>query len=255
MIRAAQWLVSGMFLALIALVIGALFLSPDPDFDGHMVESAVTPTTQTLVNGGMVSVVPAAWNRAAMVPSQPPAAYFGQKMKLSEGHWQGMDAMPLSVELKTKLQLPMNLQGVLLGETTMAAAASGLLAGDVLVAVERVPINSLEALQSESKRVADRDAVNLTAYRKGQMFDFVMRSPEGPLGFAQMETAPMIQTSDQRPHAYRGPCTDCHAIGSTGHITPDPDGILLPAPVIRAGVRRPHSDRGPCQACHVVTNG
>ncbi|MBF0127352.1 MAG: PDZ domain-containing protein [Magnetococcales bacterium] len=232
--RAGQWVVSAMILGVIALVIGALFSPP--------LQEAVLPVAQG------VAATPVAW--------QPPpvASYVPGKLKLSEGHWQGMDAMPLSVELKTKLKLPMNLEGVLLGETTLASARAGLLAGDVLVAVEGNPVNTLEGLQQASKQVAQRQSVRLRVYRQGRWFDHVMRVPDGVLGFAQMESAPMIKAGDLRPHAYRGPCTDCHAIGDTGHITPDPDGIILPAPVIRAGAVRPHSDRGPCQACHRVTN-
>lgn len=248
MMRADQWVVSAMIFGLIVLVIGALFTGSDG-------ENVGLPVAQTQAGvAGMPLVVPAAWQQAGSAPSQPPEAFFGPLIKLSEGHWQGMDAMPLSAEIKTKLKLPMTLEGVLLGETTMAAARSGLLAGDVLVAVERNPITTLEELQQQSKRVAQKEAVTLTAYRNGKLLNFVMRAPDGVLGFAQMETAPMIFASDQRPHANRGPCTDCHAIGTTGHITPDPDGILLPAPVIRVGVMRPHSDRGPCQACHAITN-
>ncbi|MEO5332451.1 MAG: PDZ domain-containing protein [Magnetococcus sp. YQC-5] len=243
MSRAASWVVSWMFLGVIALVITALFFSQDPGVGGTVARKG----------GGSVPVaVPVAWNKASVVSAQPPASYVAPKMKLSEGHWQGMDAMDLSVELKTKLRLPMTLEGVLLGETTLAAARSGLLAGDVLVAVERMPVGTLEALHQASRQVAHRSEVQLTAWRKGRWMHFVMRAPDGVLGFAQMETAPMIRASDLRPHAYRGACTECHAIGTTGHITPDPDSILLPAPVIRAGAVRPHQDRGPCQACHAI---
>ncbi|MBF0429254.1 MAG: magnetochrome domain-containing protein [Magnetococcales bacterium] len=233
--QSGQWMVSVMMVGLIALVIKALFFNSD------------LPSSQPLV-----TAAPVAWTRP-MATTPAATSYVADSMKLSEGHWQGMDAMPLSMELKTKLQLPMNLQGVLLGETTMASARSGMLAGDVLVAVEHWPVNTLESLQQASKQVARRNAANLTVYRKGKLLNVTLRSTNGELGFAQMETAPMIFPSDQRPHPYRGPCTDCHAIGSTGHIKPDPDGILLPAPAIRAGVSRTHSDRGPCQACHAIT--
>jgi len=94
----------------------------------------------------------------------------------------------------------------------------------------------------------------MTVYRKGQWFSLTLSAPDN-LGFVQAETAPMILPGEIMPHPYRGPCTDCHAIGTTGHIVPDPDGIILPPPPISAqalATPPPHKDRGPCQACHQI---
>jgi membrane-associated protease RseP (regulator of RpoE activity) len=178
-------------------------------------------------------------------------AFVAPDIQLSEAHWQGLEALPLSSELKQKLKLPMDLKGLLIDEVTLNAATSGMLAGDVLLTVNQVPVRSLEDLLRESKRVQQARSASLVVYREGRMIALTLSAPDN-LGFAQVETAPMIVPGEIMPHPYRGPCTQCHAIGTTGHIVPDPDGIILPPPPIRAGVKSPHKDRGPCQACHIV---
>ncbi|CAK0745702.1 putative magnetosome multi-heme MamP [Gammaproteobacteria bacterium] len=179
-------------------------------------------------------------------------AYVGPNIRLSEAHWQGLEALPLSTELKQKLRLPDTLNGLLIDEVTLNAAASGLLAGDVLGAVNGIEVNSLEALVQVSRLVQNQTNVMVTVYRKGQWLSFTLSAPDN-LGFAQAETAPMILPGEIMPHPYRGPCTECHAIGTTGHIVPDPDNIILPPPPISAKVTTPpHKDRGPCRACHQI---
>ncbi|CAK0775770.1 Multi-heme protein MamP [Gammaproteobacteria bacterium] len=180
-------------------------------------------------------------------------AYVAPNIRLAEAHWQGLEALPLSVELKQKLRLPDTLNGLLIDEVTLNAAASGLLAGDVLGAVDGVAVNSLEELVQASKRVQNKTNAVLTVYRKGQWFSFTLSAPDN-LGFVQAETAPMILPGEIMPHPYRGPCTQCHAIGTTGHIVPDPDNIILPPPPISAKATTPsHQERGPCSACHQIT--
>ncbi|GAB0057875.1 Magnetosome protein MamP [Candidatus Magnetaquicoccaceae bacterium FCR-1] len=177
--------------------------------------------------------------------------FINPKAKLSEGHWKGLEALPLSNELKKKLKLPMELEGLLIDEVTLNSAEAGLLAGDVLVAVNGKPVRSLEDLLTESRRVQMAKSVSMLIYRKGKMQQFMLVAKNN-LGYAQVETAPMILPGEVMPHPYRGPCTQCHAIGTTGHIVPDPDGIILPPPPIRANAVAPHKDRGPCQACHTI---
>ncbi|MEI6413279.1 MAG: magnetochrome domain-containing protein [Pseudomonadota bacterium] len=193
--------------------------------------------------------------RSRKLREQPPLmAYVGPNIRLAEAHWQGLEALPLSAELKQKLRLPSTLNGLLIDEVTLNAAVSGLLAGDVLEVVDGTPVNSLEALVQVSKRVQNQTSVAMTVYRKGQWFSLTLSAPDN-LGFVQAETAPMILPGEIMPHPYRGPCTDCHAIGTTGHIVPDPDGIILPPPPISAqalATPPPHKDRGPCQACHQI---
>ncbi|MBF0283525.1 MAG: PDZ domain-containing protein [Magnetococcales bacterium] len=184
----------------------------------------------------------------------PPARNFQTlEVRLAEGHWQGLEALPLSPELKRKLRLPANLKGLLVDEVTLNAAASGMLAGDVLVAVNGHPVTTLEALLKASKQAQNLDRIPVTVVRRGQTLTFTLRGNKR-LGFAQVETAPMILAGDIAPHPYRGQCTNCHPIGTTGHITPDPDGIILPPPPIRFDAQSPHRDRGQCRACHTIIN-
>jgi membrane-associated protease RseP (regulator of RpoE activity) len=179
--------------------------------------------------------------------------YVAPNIKLAEGHWQGLEALPLTEELKLKLQLPAGLQGLLVDEITLNAAASGLLGGDILIKVNGHKVSSIEELVKESKRVKNRNRVALTVVRNGRPATLTLKGSE-KLGFAQVETAPMILPGAMLPHPYRGACTRCHPIGTGGHVTPDPDGIVLPPPTISADVKRPHQDRGPCNACHVIVN-
>ncbi|CAK0765366.1 Multi-heme protein MamP [Gammaproteobacteria bacterium] len=179
-------------------------------------------------------------------------AYVAPNISLAEAHWQGLEALPLSAELKQKLRLPESLTGLLIDEVTLNSATSGLLAGDVLGAVNGTAVNSLEALVQTSKRVQNQTSVAMTVYRKGQWLPITLAAPDN-LGFAQAETAPMILPGEIMPHPYRGECTKCHAIGTTGHIVPDPDNIILPPPPISARVTTPpHKERGPCRACHQI---
>ena len=199
-------------------------------------------TAGTGANGTQRAAVPGAVN-----------AYIDPNIKLAEGHWQGMEAMELTSELKMKLQLPASLNGLMVDEVTLNAAASGLLGGDILVEVDGRRVSSLKELLKESRRVRNRNRVPLTVVRNGRPLTVKLKARE-ELGFAQVETAPMIIPGLMMPHPYRGACTECHPIGTGGHVAPDPDGITLPPPPIQAGMKRPHQDRGPCIACHVIVN-
>ncbi|MBF0116123.1 MAG: PDZ domain-containing protein [Magnetococcales bacterium] len=230
--------------------------------------STVTPAARTapVPSTPVTKITPSASLNAPVMPPSANAPvvgrgtgdtgglkpYLNPKAKLSEGHWKGLEALPLSVELKKKLKLPMELEGLLIDEVTLNAAEAGLLAGDVLVAVNGKPVRSLEDLVTESRRVQMAKSASMLIYRKGKMQQFMLVAKNN-LGYAQVETAPMILPGEIMPHPYRGPCTQCHAIGTTGHIVPDPDGIILPPPPIRANAVAPHKDRGPCQACHIIT--
>lgn len=199
-------------------------------------------------------------------PRAPPplTTLHGAGIQLAEAHWQGLEAIPLTTEIRKKLKISRDVQGVLIDETTLAAADAGLLAGDVLVAIQGNPVRTLEGVLRETKRVKRLKSVVLTvqrgtsaragaaaARRQAGLHQVVLTVPD-ELGFAQVETAPMILSGDIAPHPYRGPCTQCHLIGTTGHMVPDPDLITLPAPPIRAHAPRPHQDRGPCLACHKI---
>lgn len=194
-----------------------------------------------------------------------PGNFIPKQIELSEAHWQGMDTMRLTRELRRKLKFPRGLKGILIDEVTLNAVKSGFLAGDVIVQVNNDRVTTLEEFQQSSRKVRNLSQVPLTVFRKGDQtqngrfaitrLTLLLRA-EPDLGFAQVEAAPMIAPGDGRPHPYRGSCTGCHTIGKGFELTPDPDLIILPPPAItRAAADKgvsPHLDRGPCIACHTI---
>ncbi|MBF0560744.1 MAG: PDZ domain-containing protein [Alphaproteobacteria bacterium] len=208
--------------------------------------------------------IPAGGDGTGGALAEPPN-FVPRKVELFEAHWQGLDVRLLNEELRRKLKFPKGLQGILVGEVTLNAAAAGILAGDVIVRVEDVPVATVEDFQLQTRLVKDRNQARLALLRKGKpeaggaalmtQMTVVLRG-EPDLGFAQVEGAPMILPGAERPHPYRGPCTNCHAVGRGFELTPDPDLITLPPPPITSdgAIRgmRPHEDRGPCEACHVI---
>jgi len=215
--------------------------------------------------GALPIAVPMEAAAEALAPAPP--NFVPETLQLYEAHWQGMDVRLLTSELRRKLRYPVGLAGILVGEVTLAAARAGLLGGDVIIAVEGQPVTELAGFQEATRVVANRTQASLTVLRKSGVIDpggnrmamirlVVRLSAERELGFAQTEAAPMILPGDPRPHPYRGPCTQCHAIGKGFELAPDPDLITLPpAPISRDIVLkrlRPHEDRGPCEACHVI---
>ncbi len=273
--RLPSLLLAGTVVALFGIVLVALFGGPDYGrLDGKgasMVTAGVVgpsavlpglvgqPVMQPVALVGSPSPSPSPSPRQGRVRGGPirvdraavPQAYVAPDIQLAEAHWQGLEAIPLTLEVKKKLNLPLALRGVLLDETTLEAARSGLRAGDVLVAINGNEVTTLEGVLQESRRVKRQKRATLTVWRSGRLLPIVLTVPD-ELGFAQVETAPMILSGDVAPHPYRGSCTQCHAIGTGGHMVPDPDLVTLPAPTIRANVPRPHQDRGPCEACHII---
>ena len=272
-------------------VVGAVLLAAR--WAGGPVVGEVAPPPQVaaaapqmIMPQAMTVALPVA---ADAVPAGEPALpnYVARKLKVFEGHWQGMDGRLLTDELASKLNYPRGLQGVLLGEVTLNAAATGLLGGDVIVMIEDMPVTSMEGFQAATREVANRSEARVTVLRKDnrpgagpaavrsagrrqqrweplagvagaavlRKLTMVVRA-EGGLGFAQLEGAPMILPGDPRPHGYRGPCTECHPVGQGFELTPDPDLISLPPPAItREVAAQPsgaHESRGPCEACHVI---
>jgi hypothetical protein len=186
-------------------------------------------------------------------------------IQLTEAHWQGLEAMPLTRELRRILRLPRGLKGALVDEVTLNAARSGMRGGDVIVMVGASRVTTLEELLRQSRVYRNMSEAPITILRKDKFLNdgrysmkamtFMLRaSPD--LGFAQVESAPMILPGAGRPHPYRGACTDCHTIGTGLEVTPDPELITLPPPPISNATDsrefRPHRDRGPCVACHII---
>ncbi|CAH2598662.1 Multi-heme protein MamP [Rhodovastum atsumiense] len=200
--------------------------------------------------------------------SQVAPNYLPATVQLFEVHWQGLDGRELTAELRRKLRYPQGLEGILVGEVTLTAARAGLLGGDVIIAVAGQPVTTLAGFQDATRAIANLKQTTVTFLRKtrstepaSNRFTMVRQTlmivGDRELGFAQAEGAPMIKAGDPRPHASRGPCTQCHNIGTGFELRPDPDLITLPPPPISsrlaAGSNRPHEDRGPCEACHVIT--
>ncbi len=219
--------------------------------------AAATPNLNALVhpNGAeVVNIAPAG-----------SGIFMARDIQLYEGHWQGMDVMLLDAELRRKLKYPLGLKGVIINEVTLNSALSGMLGGDVVIAIEGQPITSLEDFQQQSYLVRQRNHVAVTVLRKTDELNgdryimnrmvFILRA-QLEVGVAQMESAPMILPGDTRPHPERGACTKCHSIGDGRFTMPDPDLITLPPPPIKVldvqTNNRPHNDRGPCVACHQI---
>ncbi len=189
--------------------------------------------------------------------------YMSSNIKWYEAHWQGMDTMELDRELKMKLGYPSALQGIFVIEVTMNAAVSGMLAGDIIIAVEAMDVIDLKSFQAATRKIQYKKSAAVSVVRKGGRVDgkltlnkrvFVINDLL-ELGFAQVESAPMIVPGEFRPHRYRGACTDCHAIGEGFQLAQDPDLITLPPPIItkqQSLGKPPHEDKGQCRICHQI---
>ena len=215
-------------------------------------------------NGNTVATNPA--NDVINLAAPGSGNFIPSKMKLYEAHWQGMDVMKLTAELRQQLGYPRGMQGVIINEVTLNAALSGMLGGDIIVAIKDMPVTDLETFVHATRQVKNLRHAAVTVMRQGKERDrngryvmhrmvYIIRA-QLELGFAQAEGAPMILPGDPRPHAYRGACTECHTIGDGTFTMPDPDLIILPPPPISTDQvqqgDRPHRDRGPCIACHEV---
>ncbi|MCP4256426.1 MAG: PDZ domain-containing protein [Planctomycetes bacterium] len=176
--------------------------------------------------------------------------------KFIEGHWLGLEVIPLTAELATEYQIPKGEKGVLVDEITLEAAESGILAGDMVQSIGRFPVTDLEtfftATQRESVQETKRAQVGIS--RRGKKMTFVMTARNtNILGFAQMEAAQPIQPGALRPHRYMGSCTDCHIFMKTGgQLATDAGDILPNPPPITKNATAPHRYRGPCATCHTI---
>ncbi|KJR41428.1 magnetosome protein MamP [Candidatus Magnetoovum chiemensis] len=175
---------------------------------------------------------------------------------LQEGHWIGLEVIPLTQNIAMANNIPLNVEGVLIDEVTLLAAESGLLAGDVITAIGGENIADLKSFQNATKKTADALTANVTVYRLGNEIVIAVQSAE-VLGMAQMEAAPMILATDRSPHGYYGPCDRCHTIAETNkniaHLKKDAGDILATqAPTIIWGATAPHRDRGLCISCHKI---
>lgn len=186
-------------------------------------------------------------------PLQPIAV---PDMVLQEGHWIGLEVIPLTQAIAKANSIPPDVVGVLIDEVTLLSAEAGLLAGDVITAVNDKKVTDLKSFQQATRDVGQSNRANVSVYSGGKNKSIVVFSTE-TLGMAQMEAAPMILATDKSPHSYFGPCDKCHAISKTplnaGQLAKDQGDVLTKvAPAIRKGIPPPHRRRGTCTSCHVV---
>jgi len=176
--------------------------------------------------------------------------------KFIEGHWLGLEVIPLTAELATEYQIPKGQTGVLVDEVTLEAAESGILAGDMVQSISGFPTPDLETffLATQRERVQEEKRAQVGISRRGKKMSFVMTARNAKmLGFAQMEAAQPIQPGAIRPHRYMGSCTDCHILMQTGGQLPTDSGDILPnPPPITKNAKAPHRYRGPCATCHTI---
>jgi S1-C subfamily serine protease len=214
-------------------------------------EKVNKPTNKAIVNTPQTAHVPAT---IGTLPS--PREQNAAGKKFIEGHWLGLEVIPLTAELAKEYQIPKGETGVLVDEITLEAAESGILAGDMVQAIGGFPVTDLEtfftATQRESVQEAKRAQVGIS--RRGKKMTFVMTARNTKiLGFAQMEAAQPIQPGALRPHRYIGSCTDCHILMKTGgQLATDAGDILPNPPPITKNAKAPHRYRGPCATCHTI---
>ncbi len=183
-------------------------------------------------------------------PAQQNAAH----KVLVEGHWLGMELIPITPELARAYKLPAGVDGLLVDEVTLEAAESGLLAGDVLQRINNIPITSLKDFALATRKVESLSAVTLGVLRDGKPEALTLSSSWRKLGVAQNEAAQPIQPGAISPHKDMGrACTDCHIIMKNGGQLQTDAGDILPVPSpIRTDETAPHSYRGECNRCHVI---
>lgn len=215
----------------------------EPQFPGNNIEPFPDP------------VVPGAETPAGVSPKTPAASTVTEKI-LQEGHWIGLEAGPLTPALATANGIPANIRGVLVDEVTLLSAGSGLLAGDVITAINNIETPDLYAFKAATRQVAMLKQATVTVYRAGAYKKIAVAGVE-ELGLAQMEAAPMINATDPSPHPYYGPCDKCHAISktvkNTGQLAKDGgDTLITQAPAIKWGAKATHRDRGKCTNCHRI---
>ena len=173
--------------------------------------------------------------------------------ELVEGHWLGMETIPLVPELAKEFNIPPDIKGILVDEISLESAESGVLAGDMVVAVDGFATPDLYAFTEATRRVRNRTKAMVLVSRRGQLLEYIMSSTR-PMGFSQNESAQPIKPGAISPHRSRGKaCTECHIIMETGGQLPIDAGDILPnPPPIIKGAVAPHEDRGKCNTCHVI---
>ncbi len=173
-----------------------------------------------------------------------------------EAHWIGLEVGPLSAAVAKANNIPSTITGVLVDEVTLVSADAGLLAGDIITAINGTPLSDLTSFKEATRQVAQASQADVSIYRNGANKTIRITATD-VLGLAQVEGAPMILATDRPPHGYYGPCDKCHSIAPGGtnlnQMAKDMGDVLSrTAPNIKMGTPPPHRDRGTCTHCHVL---
>lgn len=193
--------------------------------------------------------------RAPMIMLPSPKEQGAAQKELVEGHWLGMELIPLTPELAAEYKVPPGMEGLLVDEISLESAESGILAGDMVVGVQGFATPDLLAFTEATRRVKNRKKATLQVSRRGKSMEFTFTALR-TLGFSQNEAAQPITPGALAPHRKRQngkPCTACHIIMITGGQLPTDAGDILPnPPPITKGAVAPHEYRGKCNNCHVI---
>lgn len=173
-----------------------------------------------------------------------------------EAHWIGLEVGPLNAAVAKANKIPPEVAGVLIDEVTLVSADAGLLAGDVITAINGTHLNDLKSFKNATRQVAMATRAEVTIYRRGSFKKITVTTPD-ELGLAQVEGAPMILATERAPHGYYGPCDSCHSIApgtaNLNQMARDLGDVLATtAPNIKMGTPPPHRPRGACTKCHVL---
>jgi len=222
---------------------------------------SATPATATpAANAAQVAAGPPAAVTPAGMAAAPPALVSPRDQNAAgkefiEGHWLGLEVIPLTPELAKEYGIPNGEAGVLVDEITLESAESGILAGDMVQSVDGRPTPDLRAFFLTTQRVQEQERAAVVVSRRGEKMTFFMEARNTKiLGFAQMEAAQPIRPGALSPHrARRKACTECHIIMQTGGQLPtDAGDIVTNPPPIAKDTTVPHQYRGQCARCHVI---
>jgi hypothetical protein len=198
------------------------------------------------------------YQSAAAVPASSLASPREQDAagkELIEGHWLGLEVIPLTPELAKEYRISKGETGVLVDEITLEAAESGILAGDVVQSIDNRPTPDLRAFFHATQHVQEQTKASIGISRQGNKIAYIIKARNTKeLGWSQMEAAQPIQPGAISPHSNRGrPCTDCHIIMQAGgQLAIDAGDILRNPPAITRNAKAPHGYRGNCSACHII---
>ncbi|MBF0489289.1 MAG: PDZ domain-containing protein [Candidatus Omnitrophica bacterium] len=206
-----------------------------------------TAETGVGMGGPSVNMAP----QASQLPT--PKEQGAAQKELVEGHWLGMEVIPLVPELAKEFNIDPKTKGILVDEISLESAESGVLAGDMVIGVDGYATPDIEAFTEATRRVRNRLQAKIYVNRRGRLLDYIISSTKA-LGFSQNESAQPIKPGAISPHRSRGKaCTVCHIIMVTGGQLPIDAGDILPSPPpIIKGAIPPHEDRGKCNTCHVI---